>query len=348
MLLRKFNHLATAAAFNRALHFIMIVMVLCGARAGAADQLNTLAFGSCNHSHLPQPMWSVIDTHQPDLFLWTGDVVYADTTDPEKMLEKYKQQLAVPDYQDFRSRYPVIGIWDDHDYGINNGGKNNPVKRQGQQMFLDFLDEPQNTQRRQQQGIYTSYTYGSGSRQIKMYLLDTRYHRDLTGTGRADILGNAQWQWLEEEFRQSQAAINIVVSGVSVMSKQVPFAEEWNDFKWARKKLFSLIGKYQLPGVVFLTGDRHFSSHLEGKVKGRTFHEFMSSGLTHYMNRKRVSQVFKFIYGEEYSYFGRNFSKINFHWDREPMQLTYQVFDTENKKQVEKILTLRDGYWADR
>ena len=132
------------------------------------------------------------------------------------------------------------------------------------------------------------------------------------------------------------------------MSKQVPFAEEWNDFKWARKKLFSLIGKYQLPGVVFLTGDRHFSSHLEGKVKGRTFHEFMSSGLTHYMNRKRVSQVFKFIYGEEYSYFGRNFSKINFHWDREPMQLTYQVFDTENKKQVEKILTLRDGYWADR
>jgi len=104
-----------------------------------AAAFNTLAFGSCNHGHLPQPMWSVIESHQPDLFLWTGDVVYADTTDPVKMKRKYQQQLDRPEYQQFTSKIPVIGTWDDHDFGINNGGKKHPTKAQAQQMFLDFL-----------------------------------------------------------------------------------------------------------------------------------------------------------------------------------------------------------------
>lgn len=312
-----------------------------------ASELSTLAFGSCNHGHLPQPMWSIIDSHQPDLFLWTGDVVYADTTDVTKMQQKYRQQLEQPEYKRFRTKFPIIGIWDDHDYGINNGGKKNPVKVAAQQFFLDFLGEPQNSIRRSQQGIYTTYNYGSGNRSVKLYLLDTRYHRDLTGLGRSDNLGAKQWEWLEREMSQSTATVNIIVSGVSVMSEQIPFAEEWNDFRWPRKRLFKLIKKYQLSGVFFLTGDRHFSAHLKGKVKNRVFHEFMSSGMTHYMNRKRVSQLFRYIYGSSDSYFGRNFSLLTFHWDQTPLQLSFEVFDTQNRRRVQKSLILKDGFWSD-
>ncbi len=315
--------------------------------AVSASEFKTLAFGSCNHGHLPQPMWSVIESHEPDLFLWAGDVVYADTTNTEKMKKKYRQQLDRPEYQQFTSKVPVIGVWDDHDYGINNGGKNNPIKAQAQQIFLDFLGEPQGSQRRKQQGVYTSYTYGEGQNTVKLFLLDARYHRDLTGSGRADILGRQQWQWLENEVRQSTASVNIIVSGISVMSPQFPFAEEWDDFKWSRKRLFKLIDDVDLPGVLFLTGDRHFSSHLEGKVKGQVYHEFMSSGLTHYMNRRWVSRVFKIVYGDTFSYFNRNFSKITFHWDRQPLQMTFEVFGVENNQQVEKSLSLVNGFWTD-
>lgn len=330
----------------RGLLWLVMLMASVGKSVGA-DELNTLAFGSCNHGHLPQPMWSIIESHDPDLFLFTGDVVYADTIDADKMQQKYQQQIDRSEYQQFVSKIPVIGIWDDHDYGINNGGKNNPLKVEAQKMFLDFLGEPQGTERRKQEGIYTSYSYGQGNRTVKLFLLDTRYHRDRTGKGRADMLGEQQWQWLEKEIEQSTATVNIIASGVSVMSPQFPFAEEWNDFQWSRKRLFKLIDKNSLPGVVFLTGDRHFSSHYENKVRGQVYHEFMSSGLTHYMNRKWVSRIFRFVYGDTNSYFNRNFSKITFHWDQTPLQMTYEVFDVDNRQRVEKSLSLIDGFWSD-
>lgn len=313
-----------------------------------AAEFKTLAFGSCNHGHLPQPMWSVIESHEPDLFLWTGDVVYADTTDPVKMKRKYSQQLNRPEYRQFTSKIPVIGVWDDHDYGINNGGKKHPTKARAQQMFLDFIGEPQGTDRRKQEGVYTSYTYGEGQNTVKLFLLDVRYNRDLTGSGRADTLGEKQWRWLEKEIKNSTASVNIIVSSISVLSTQFPFAEEWSDFKWSRKRLFKLLDDNDLPGVLFLTGDRHFSSHYEGKVKGQVYHEFMSSGLTHYMNRPWVSAIFKIAYGETDNYFNRNFSKITFHWDRQPLQMTFEVFGTKNKQRVEKSLSLVDGFWSDK
>jgi len=73
----------------------------------------------------------------------------------------------------------------------------------------------------------------------------------------------------------------------------------------------------------------------------------MSSGLTHYMHRKNVSRVFRAVYGETYSYFGRNFSLLTFNWDKQPLQLNYEVFDTDNKRQVLKSLSLIDGFWSD-
>lgn len=312
-----------------------------------AAELNRLAFGSCNHAHLAQPMWSVIESHQPDLFLWAGDVIYADTTDPALMKRKYQQQKAVPAYKRFTSRIPVIGIWDDHDYGINNGGKNNPIKALAQQHFLDFVGEPEDSVRRRQQGIYTSYNYGSADRQVKIILLDTRYHMDRPGIGRADLLGDEQWRWLEKEIQGSTAEINFIVSSISVLSDQIPVAEEWNDYKWARKRLFKLIEKHQLPGVMFLTGDRHFSAHLTESVRGRRFHELMSSGLTHYLHRKRVSRVFRYYYGAENSYFGLNFGLLDIDWGLDPVRLAFRVYGKGNRLRVERFFELVGGRWVD-
>jgi alkaline phosphatase D len=42
----------------------------------------------------------------------------------------------------------VIGVWDDHDYGANNADRTLEVKKVNRELFLDFIDEPHNTQRR--------------------------------------------------------------------------------------------------------------------------------------------------------------------------------------------------------
>ena len=37
----------------------------------------------------------------------------------------------------------MLGVWDDHDYGVNDGDStNNPFREDQKQLFLDYLEEP--------------------------------------------------------------------------------------------------------------------------------------------------------------------------------------------------------------
>ena len=42
----------------------------------------------------------------------------------------------------------VIGVWDDHDYGTNDGDMTYPNKIETRDIFLDFVDEPSQSPRR--------------------------------------------------------------------------------------------------------------------------------------------------------------------------------------------------------
>ena len=42
----------------------------------------------------------------------------------------------------------VVGVWDDHDYGINNGDKHFEHKEAFRDKFLDYIDEPPDSERR--------------------------------------------------------------------------------------------------------------------------------------------------------------------------------------------------------
>jgi hypothetical protein len=46
------------------------------------------------------------------------------------------------DYMILSNTSRIIGVWDDHDYGENNGNINNRVKHQMRDIFLDFIEEP--------------------------------------------------------------------------------------------------------------------------------------------------------------------------------------------------------------
>ena len=60
------------------------------------------------------------------------------------------------DYSEFAKTTPIIGVWDDHDYGVNNGDRTFSKKDQVRDIFLDFINEPQDSDRRLEKntGIY--------------------------------------------------------------------------------------------------------------------------------------------------------------------------------------------------
>ena len=60
----------------------------------------------------------------------------------------------------------VIGVQDDHDYGQNNGDSRYENKTQVQRIFLDFIDEPQDSERRAREGTYVSYSFGLPGKQV--------------------------------------------------------------------------------------------------------------------------------------------------------------------------------------
>lgn len=184
-------------------------------------------------------------------------------------------------YSAFAGAVTVIGVWDDHDYGLDDGGKEYPQKTSAQMKLLDFLDEPTESARRRQKGVYTSYGFGEGSNQIKIIVLDTRYHRD-SPSDTGDILGVEQWKWLENESNRSTARINILVSSIQVIPKEHRW-EKWSNFPKSKKRLSSLINTSQINGLIIISGDRHIAeiSKLDDDAMPYPLHEVTSSGLTH-------------------------------------------------------------------
>src|SRR5688572_17679026 len=86
----------------------------------AQKALQTIAFGSCSHEDDSTQLWDDIAARKPDLWIWMGDNIYGDTHDMSLLKKKYDIQKARPDYQRLLKTCPVIGTWDDHDYGIND------------------------------------------------------------------------------------------------------------------------------------------------------------------------------------------------------------------------------------
>ena len=102
------------------------------------EQLNHFNFGSCNKQFAEQPHWQEILQRQPQFFMWVGDAYYADTEDRDTLEEKMLTQYNHPDYIPLRESVPVIGVWDDHDFGDNDTDRTYPLREFAQQNYLDL------------------------------------------------------------------------------------------------------------------------------------------------------------------------------------------------------------------
>lgn len=272
----------------------------------------TLSFGSCNNQNMQNKMWKEIIKNKPNVWVWGGDVIYCDTQNMAFMKQNYAKQKADTAYQTFLKKVPVIGTWDDHDFGINDGGAENIKKDSVQQLFLDFLNVPKDDLRRHRKGVYFSKIYKIGKYNIKVIVLDTRYFRskltkDPSGKKRyipntdttSTMLGKAQWKWLKQELDSSKASFNIIESSIQVLSYQHGF-ETWGNMPNEVNKLKKTIANSKAKGVIILSGDRHIAEISQTQLSGMPYPliDITSSGLTHSYssysgepNKYRVSNV---------------------------------------------------------
>jgi alkaline phosphatase D len=300
----------------------------------------TIAFGSCNKQKIENILWKEIQKSKPNLWIWGGDNIYADTDNTDTLRRGYQTLKDQKGYTDLVQNISVMATWDDHDYGVNDGGVEFSEKEISQEIFLDFFNVDEKSPRRKQNGVYHSEIFKTSKGSVKVLVLDTRYFRTpLTRSktnkkrfvpntvGEGTILGGTQWNWLTKELNNSTANFNIIVSSIQVLSAEHGF-ETWGNFPHEVEKLKNTIIKSNAKGVLLLSGDRHISEFSKTSVANLSFPliDFTSSGLTHSYqsfssekNKYRVQNVVSEI----------SFGVLKFNFDAH--KITMQMRGKDNK-----------------
>ena len=266
--------------------------------------LTRIAFGSCLKEKDDQSIWDKVSAENPDAFVFLGDNVYGDlySDDPRfsdpalpAMLESYTTLSKSVPFAKFREKTPLLVTWDDHDYGVNDGGADYPFKEKAKELFLDAWDIPQHDIRRQRDGIHTSEMIGPEGQQVQIILLDTRFFRgDLKKTDEKNaelkeryvqnydasstMLGQDQWDWLEEEL-QKPADLRLLISSIQVIADGHGW-EAWRTLPLERNKLYKMLGDSGADNTIIVSGDRHSGAFYErSDVTGSRLLEMTASSL---------------------------------------------------------------------
>ena len=319
--------------------FIALTFTGFGEEKASEQVLQKIAFGACASQNKPQPIWDTIVSHNPDLFLFIGDNIYGDTEDMAVMRKKYAQLKAKPGYQKLLETCPVLATWDDHDYGKNDGGDAYKMKKESAEEFLNFFDVPKESPRRKREGIYGSQIFGSEGKRVQVILLDTRYFRstpllknkmsnqekrkeNLVGwysphtDKNTTMLGKDQWTWLEKQLLK-KADVRIIASSIQFVSHEKGM-ECWGNLPHERQALYDLIGNTKANGVVFISGDVHFSEISLDKSGPYPLYDFTSSGITN-VSSKWSQAINSYRVGPAYA--GLNFGLITIDWNANKISL---------------------------
>lgn len=259
-----------------------------------AENVFRLSFGSCNNHLEPNALWDDIYNAKPQVFVWGGDIIYADTDQVNKIESYYNELSQLPAYAKLASEVPISGTWDDHDYGLNDGGATFEIKDESKEALLRFLRIPEDHPVRSHPGVYHKQQISYESHTMAILHLDTRYFRSELTEGEGDMryqpsvygegtmLGEAQWTWLSNEIQNSKDDFIVINSSIQVLSAEHGF-EKWNNLPHERDRLLELIESSPVP-IVILSGDRHiseFSLLKQDDKRNFPLLDFTSSGLTH-------------------------------------------------------------------
>ncbi len=332
---------------------------------GSISALTRIAFGSCSKQWQPQPIWDAVLKQEPDLWLFLGDAVYADTdgttawlVSKEQLIGEWNRLADKQEFQRARAALPMLATWDNHDYGSHAGGAEFQVKESAKEVFLNFWKEPKDSSRWKRSGIYDSKIFGPKGKRVQIILLDTKYNRsqfkpdpspkeERLKEGKVGgyipdndpaktHLGDEQWAWLEEELKKP-AEVRLLASSTQVIPNQKGM-DEWGNFPLERQRLFDLISKTKASGLILLSGNVHFAELSKNSETAYPLYELTSSGMTHVnelygkaANSYRVAGPF----------IEHNFGLVEIDWNAQPSPtITLKVLSEKNTTGFSHTLSL--------
>jgi alkaline phosphatase D len=282
--------------------------------------IQRIGFGSCNDMTRPQTFWPNIVAKQPQVFLFLGDNAYLDYGDT------YEKLGAEPGFKSLIAIAKPLAIWDDHDFGMNDGGSSFAGKDSYKKKFIDFWGGlgavPASSPRRTRAGNYDATILGPVGRQVQFIMLDNRYFKTAEPSG--TVLGDAQWQWLADQLRQP-ADLRVIMSGFQALGSSTS-SEGWGEYPAEQQHLLDVIKASQARGVVIVSGDKHYAeiSRRDGAV-GYPLYDFTSSSLSASNSYAPEPNVYRDTPTAATQ--NHNFGLLTIDWATAGRPLTVQIFD---------------------
>ncbi len=311
--------------------------------------LTKICISSCCYQTGNLSIYRNMQAKNPDLYIAMGDNMYADnilnTTDyPTWIQTQYDLLKNNYDYKNFRAAVPSIATWDDHDYGLNNAGKEFAYKIQSKDKFMQFWQIPSTHDIRTHDGVYTSYLYGDAAHRVQVIILDCRNFLDVisgepispTADTTKSILGATQWAWLRQQLL-IPATIRIVVSSTQLCTAHNGW-EAWANYPHEMDKFFRTIKETNAEGVFVVSGDVHYAEFSKRTPAGQyPIIDFTSSGLTHNeantsVNPFRVGNAVREL----------NFGMINIDWNTTPATIKMDVCGFNGDVRASQTISLND------
>ncbi|MGI9159881.1 MAG: alkaline phosphatase D family protein [Saprospiraceae bacterium] len=301
----------------------------------------TLAIGSCMYVNEPAydrpgksygsdyQILGSLAAQQPDVMLWLGDNTYLREPDwytRRGMLHRYTHTRSLPELQPLLAASSNIAIWDDHDFGPNDSDGSWVHKEMAWDIFRAFWDNPIYGVNGQK-GVTGFMQYAD----VDFFLLDDRYFRapnDCKSCPRT-LLGQSQLEWFKAALAGSRAPFKIVAIGGQFLSTAAEYETYINLFAAERDSILAFIERENIKGVVFVSGDRHFSelSALKNNA-GNMVYDMTSSSLTAGVNTKGADSPNTLrVPGSAITQ--HNFTLLRFSGPRKERQLDISVHDTQ-------------------
>ena len=240
---------------------LLLLFITCSLHS---QETYKIALGSCLHQDHPAPIWDAVNDNNIDSFFFLGDNIYGDVPSglPWKLKRSYdKQKKVLPSWLMSKQ---IHVIWDDHDYGKNDGGGSYHFKEYAQDLYIDFWDIPDNDPRANREGIYYQQLQNINGLRVLFVGLDTRYFRSNIEEKDdvylpnlepdATFLGDEQWEWLTDTLKQEHDLL-IMASSIQVLATEHRF-EKWSNIPSERNKLLTLLESLD-SRVIVVSGDRH-------------------------------------------------------------------------------------------
>ena len=277
-------------------------------------------------------IFTSLSAKKPDFMLWTGDNTYTRETDWNSrtgIMRRYTHTRSLPEMQPLLANTHNYATWDDHDYGPDDSDRAYWLKPVTLEAFKLFWANP-------------NFIFDTGCtgtffwNDCQFFLLDDRTFRapDKMPDGPAKAYyGAAQLQWLLDALTFSKATFKFIITGGQVVNP-AKTAENYAIYGTEREKLFTALAEANIPGVLFITGDRHHSIlHKLDRTGTYPLYDLTISPLTSGPAQPTAEELKQPTYVPGTLFTDRNFGILSVDGPLKDRVLTINVYD---QKGVEK------------